>query len=245
MDLGAILLQPPVLAIDCAGSALDLAVRHEGETSSVRVSAAQSHDELIGEAVASLLLRVGLTVSDLKGVIAGGGPGSFTGVRIALSFAIGVCWSNRCPLVMALSPLGAAWSLCGDGRDVVVLSSAGKQLLFLTRIRGQDVPMVVGEPVVVPYGDASMNEAVREMVCGSVLVWCEDAPLPAEISPLAAPPPSVATGLLSAVLDSPQSEGQEKWLRFYQGTESLASVAPFYVRPVAAKSIAERAVHLK
>lgn len=240
----AVPIQPPVLAIDCSGSALDIAVRIDQETTSVRLSAAQSHDELIADAVASLLRGVGLRVADVKGLIVGGGPGSFTGIRIALAFAVGMSWSNGCPLAMALSPVGAAWDLRGGSRDLAIFSSAGKHLLYFTRIGGSGLGRLVTEPAVMPYTPGGTDEALREVASGCTVVWCEDNGCPAELASNAVHPTSIAGGLIGWLLDGPQGAEAEGWLKITQGASSLASIEPFYVRPVAAKSLIDRGIAL-
>ncbi|MBT8461902.1 MAG: tRNA (adenosine(37)-N6)-threonylcarbamoyltransferase complex dimerization subunit type 1 TsaB [Gemmatimonadetes bacterium] len=50
-----------------------------------------THSEAVLPEIDRLLTVCGLTASDLQGVVVGGGPGSFTGVRIAAALAKGLC----------------------------------------------------------------------------------------------------------------------------------------------------------
>ena len=64
----------------------------------------------IEHAVAELLAARGAGVRDLAGVVVADGPGSFTGLRIGIAFAKGVCRPRGLPLLAAPSLLGAAWT---------------------------------------------------------------------------------------------------------------------------------------
>ena len=59
------------------------------------------------------------TVKDLRGVIVSDGPGSFTGLRIGIAFAKGVCRAANLPLIAISSMLGAAYAAREQGEVVV------------------------------------------------------------------------------------------------------------------------------
>jgi tRNA threonylcarbamoyl adenosine modification protein YeaZ len=63
------------------------------------------------EGVAAQLLSArGVGIRDLAGVIVADGPGSFTGLRIGIAFAKGLCRARSLPLFAAPSLLGAAFA---------------------------------------------------------------------------------------------------------------------------------------
>ena len=64
----------------------------------------------IERAVGRLLTARGVKVGDLEGVVVADGPGSFTGLRIGIAFAKGLCRARSVPLLSAPSLLGAAWT---------------------------------------------------------------------------------------------------------------------------------------
>jgi tRNA A37 threonylcarbamoyladenosine modification protein TsaB len=57
------------------------------------------HAEKLAVICKNLLQRNDLSVSDLEAVAVSGGPGSFTGLRIGMSFAKGLVYANNIPLV--------------------------------------------------------------------------------------------------------------------------------------------------
>jgi tRNA threonylcarbamoyladenosine biosynthesis protein TsaB len=80
------------LALDTSTPVGSVAIGRGGEVlaeSLLRVRA--THSEAVLPEIDRLLTGCGLGASDLQGVVVGGGPGSFTGVRIAASLAKGLC----------------------------------------------------------------------------------------------------------------------------------------------------------
>lgn len=58
-----------------------------------------THSERLMSAVGSLLSEAGVSLKTLDGIAVSIGPGSFTGLRIGLSTAKGLCFANELPLV--------------------------------------------------------------------------------------------------------------------------------------------------
>ena len=56
--------------------------------------------EIITGSIDNILRQVQLRLSDLSGLAFSRGPGSFTGLRVGLSVAKALAWSNRLPLVV-------------------------------------------------------------------------------------------------------------------------------------------------
>ena len=118
-----------VLAIDTShpvgGAALACA---DTAVAEVRFGDGTSHLAQIGRAVDGLLSGGGLAATDLDRVALVSGPGSFTGLRIGMSFAKGLC--------------------AGLGTDLVTISSL--ELLAL--------PLLARDPVVCAMIDARKGE---------------------------------------------------------------------------------------
>ncbi|MGA2384075.1 MAG: tRNA (adenosine(37)-N6)-threonylcarbamoyltransferase complex dimerization subunit type 1 TsaB [Gemmatimonadales bacterium] len=99
------------LALDTATDVPSLAVgtpRDPGP--GIRIPGRRELSRDLERWTAQLLSARGVEVGDLAGVVVADGPGSFTGLRIGIAFAKGLCRARRLPLLAAPSLLGAAWT---------------------------------------------------------------------------------------------------------------------------------------
>ena len=88
---------PRVLALDNATHACTLALYDEGEVHGRHEIVARAHNRHILGMLSAIL--EGRALADVVDVIACGvGPGSFTGLRIAVSVAQGLAWSQALPV---------------------------------------------------------------------------------------------------------------------------------------------------
>ena len=95
-----------LLAIDTSGDACSAALLLDGEIEQVLETAPRGHGERILSMMQSLLERAGVRVTDLDAMAFGRGPGSFTGVRIAVAVIQGAAFGADLPVV-PISTLGA------------------------------------------------------------------------------------------------------------------------------------------
>jgi tRNA threonylcarbamoyl adenosine modification protein YeaZ len=87
------------LALDTAGNTIITAVMIAGEIHGKSADRAESRIRNIAVLTEELLQEVELTFADIRGVIVALGPGSFTGLRVGLSFAKGIVAATDIPLV--------------------------------------------------------------------------------------------------------------------------------------------------
>ena len=84
-----------LLALESGGATSSVALLDRGGTISVRTAASgQSHSSQLLPMARALLEAAGLTVHDVDAVVVGIGPGSFTGLRIAVGVAQGLALGN-------------------------------------------------------------------------------------------------------------------------------------------------------
>lgn len=89
----------------------------------------------IERAAAALLGSRGARAQGLAGVVVADGPGSFTGLRIGIAFAKGLCRAAGVPLLAAPSLLGAARAAAPDGSAILVAYDALRGDVFRAAYR--------------------------------------------------------------------------------------------------------------
>lgn len=82
------------VALSCDGQLIDLQESEEG----------QNHARLLSVFVQEVMQRNQIGFNELAAVAVSSGPGSYTGLRIGVSLAKGICYAQQLPLI-AVSPL--------------------------------------------------------------------------------------------------------------------------------------------
>jgi tRNA threonylcarbamoyladenosine biosynthesis protein TsaB len=141
--------------------------------------AGRSSSAQLVPAIASLLTQEGLAASDLAGVIAVAGPGSFTGVRVGLSAAKGLVQALEKPLIV-LSRLGTLAASIGSDAVLAVLD-AGRSEYFCGEYRGQQcVREWLGTEASIA---AAVERGLSVVVCEAVLAERLEPFGPAHVPP--------------------------------------------------------------
>src|SRR5262245_12578766 len=96
----------PVLGLDTSGPIGSIALAQQGRIVGEIVRTVTSHGASLPGAVADLLDSSGLRPADLAAIAVGIGPGSFTGLRIGLSYAKGLAFAGG-SAVIGVSSLDA------------------------------------------------------------------------------------------------------------------------------------------
>src|SRR5258708_36626885 len=85
-------------------------------------------------AIRELISRHGITLSELKGIAIGLGPGSFTGLRIGLATAKGISYAAKIPLG-GVSSLAAVASEGPEGSVLIPTAPARQGALSIADYR--------------------------------------------------------------------------------------------------------------
>ncbi|MEO0814579.1 MAG: tRNA (adenosine(37)-N6)-threonylcarbamoyltransferase complex dimerization subunit type 1 TsaB, partial [Myxococcota bacterium] len=148
----------PLMALDASTSQASVALVNGSRNRVVEIEpdASALPSESLAEAVAGLVGDEGLVVSELRGIVVGLGPGSFTGLRVALALVKGIAFGASVP-VFGVSSL-ALMASRGAGRRVSVEIDAQRRELFTAVYDvGDD-----GVPVVVLEDRATVRSEWRE-----------------------------------------------------------------------------------
>lgn len=92
---------PLLLCLETSTRACSVAVVRDQVVLALKESADEnySHAENLTVYIQEAIVRAGVHMHDLDAVVAGKGPGSFTGLRIGISAAKGICYALNKPLI--------------------------------------------------------------------------------------------------------------------------------------------------
>lgn len=145
---------PTWLAFDAGSPVTSAAVARDGALLAASSGEGRAGPSLLHHIDASLL-RAGVALADLDGILALSGPGSFTGIRVALATALGFRATLAVPVAtisnlaaLALPALGRAGA---GGERVVALVDALRDEWFAQEFRlAGGAIAALGEPERVP-----------------------------------------------------------------------------------------------
>ncbi|GLC27549.1 tRNA (adenosine(37)-N6)-threonylcarbamoyltransferase complex dimerization subunit type 1 TsaB [Roseisolibacter agri] len=153
-----------ILALDASTAAASVAVLRAGVVVAERTAAMRGADEeRLMPAVAAALDDAGVPAGALAAIVCGGGPGSFTSLRIAGAIAKGLATVWDCALVAAPSlALAAASTAPHDGRWLVTLDAMrGERYAALVTLEASGhAPRVVGYDFLGVHGGDAVDGLV-------------------------------------------------------------------------------------
>jgi tRNA threonylcarbamoyladenosine biosynthesis protein TsaB len=216
-----------VLALDTATTSSAVALFRDGRV-------VTTHSESLLAMIDESFREAGLVPRDLDGVVCGAGPGSFTGLRIGLATAKGLCFALGKPLAM-VSTLAALAARAPDGRVLAAIDALkGEVYAGLFDVAGGH-PVRAGDEAVIPPERllTQLAEWTPAVVVGSVvgsgalkypelvvpgarLLDSDPGPHPADLARLGAA--RLAAGL----------------------ADDLATATPAYLRPSEAELVKQR-----
>lgn len=89
-----------ILSIETGTDICSVALSNDGELMALRESSeGRDHAKKVAIFVDELLKETGVQPADLDAIAVGKGPGSYTGLRIGVSFAKGMCYALNIPLI--------------------------------------------------------------------------------------------------------------------------------------------------
>lgn len=110
-----------ILCIETGTDICSVGIARDGELISLRESdEGRDHARKVGVFVDELLRETDIAPDDLDAVAVGKGPGSYTGLRIGVSFAKGLCYGLQKPLI-AIGSLDALAEVAREDYEAGIL----------------------------------------------------------------------------------------------------------------------------
>ncbi|MBN9605921.1 MAG: tRNA (adenosine(37)-N6)-threonylcarbamoyltransferase complex dimerization subunit type 1 TsaB [Actinomycetales bacterium] len=142
-----------LLAIDTSAGTAVAVVDRAGAILAERADAAtRRHVEVVGDLLRAALAEAGIGASEITGVVAGMGPGPFTGLRVGIAAARAFAFGVGCPVVPVVSHDAVA---LGRAEPVVVATDARRRELAVSHYGPPDaggLPARLAGPELVPAG---------------------------------------------------------------------------------------------
>ena len=117
------------VGVDTSTPLQSLAIARDGTVVDAVVCARRAHSRGLAATLRDALTRHALSWSDIDAYVVGVGPGSFTGLRVGVSFVKGVAAVFDTPAI-AVSSLVAAPASLPEGRTCAVAIDAYKHLVY-------------------------------------------------------------------------------------------------------------------
>lgn len=121
----------PILSIETATDICSVAIHESGQLLSIReVNERGAHSQKIMGLIEEVIIESGVSIRDLKAVAVSEGPGSYTGLRIGVSTAKGICFANDIPLIAINTLEALAFQQVNDSPIIISLMDARRMEVY-------------------------------------------------------------------------------------------------------------------
>lgn len=123
-----------ILSIETATKVCSVAMHHDGKLlGSQELHIDRSHSEYLAVMIKDLINYIGVETKELSAVAVSKGPGSYTGLRIGVSTAKGLCFGLDIPLISVNSLLSMAYEVNKynlEGHDLIPMLDARRMEVY-------------------------------------------------------------------------------------------------------------------
>jgi|WetSurMetagenome_2_1015567.scaffolds.fasta_scaffold27996_4 tRNA threonylcarbamoyladenosine biosynthesis protein TsaB len=161
-----------LLALDTSSDACSCALQIDQETLSFEEIAPRRHADLILEMIDRLFVESGVSPSQLDAVAFGCGPGSFTGIRIAVGVTQGIAFGLQLPVIpistLAILAQGAFHQNSQCNHVLVAIDARMSEVYWGEYQLNQNLMQLVGEEIVCKPDSLPLykNEQYHGVGCG-------------------------------------------------------------------------------
>lgn len=209
-----------LLHLDTATKVCSVALSKAGELKQVIETGddAFSHGENLTLFIEDLFKKEGITMNELAGVSVASGPGSYTGLRIGVSTAKGLCYALGIPL-LALDALRCLEQVARNqfpDRVIIPMIDARRMEVFTAIYDESGQEINPAHPLILEQG--LFKEYPTAVFCGDGSLKMEAFKLDGQL-------------IASEIKASASAQAAMIWEKFRQNkTEDLAYFQPFYLK---------------
>ncbi len=155
------------IALETSTRRASLAVCHKGTTTVEYLADDVAHASDLLPLLNECLKKQGLLREDMRSIHVGLGPGSFTGLRVGCTIALGLAEGLQVSLCGVPSVAATAWANLKSGeRGTVVLDARGGALYLATYLRQDDELIIERPPTRLKIADARALELPEGVLLG-------------------------------------------------------------------------------
>lgn len=167
-----------LLAIDTSSRICVLGVRVGSDTVVDETDLGRTHSQEILPRIEALLDRAEVAKRDIRCVVYGQGPGSFTGLRIGIGVVQGLAYGLNVPVVgiSSLACLAHQYITADDGAALVALAARNTEVYFGAYQKTSTDVQLVGHEGVFEAAEIPAQDPVHAWI-GVGDGWCHDASL--------------------------------------------------------------------
>jgi tRNA threonylcarbamoyladenosine biosynthesis protein TsaB len=157
-----------MLNIDTALEVASLCISQEGKPLGFASNAEQKdHSRWLHPAIRELLRRQKITLQDIRAIAVTAGPGSYTGLRVGLAAAKGLCYALDIPLVTITTLDTMAFAVKGESTDLICPLIDARRMEVFTAVFDQNLNQVIP-----PHAMIINETSFAQLLSSHELLFC-------------------------------------------------------------------------
>jgi len=163
-----------ILHIETATKVCSVALSNAGELIACKESISDEfiHSEALTLYIEETLREGGVSLSELKAISISSGPGSYTGLRIGLSTAKGLCFALKIPLI-SVETLMALSALASKGKEPIIPMLDARRMEVYAQVIASDGSILQALDSI-ELDSMTFTEFEPFQVCGDGAVKCKE-----------------------------------------------------------------------
>ena len=143
-----------ILSIETSSNICGVSLISKGEcVEIIEEESNKKHAEILPEFYLELRNRTRFILDDIDAIAISIGPGSFTGLRIGLSFAKGLAFSKNLPIIPVSTIMSLAYSLRDESPSGGIIYSHAKRVFYQDVKWNKKIPYSIGDVKVFEWNE--------------------------------------------------------------------------------------------